>query len=135
MRRAPLSLATITVAAVLVATLAWPAASGSTICTRTGTNQRDRVYGSIHHDVLCLKAGRDYGNARGSNDVLKGGPDADTLVGGTGADAIHGLGGNDDLFATDSNTNDTLDGGPGRDNCYGDQGDTFLRSCEHQVRV
>lgn len=109
--------------------------AGGATCTRTGTNDRDRIYGTRRHDVLCLKSGRDYGNARGAADTLKGGPDADTLVGGPGADMIHGLQGPDDLFATDGETNDTLDGGTGRDNCYGDTGDTFLQTCEHSVRV
>lgn len=133
LRRVPWTFA---VVAVLAFSYAYaPHAEAGRTCTRVGTDSRDKMYGSRHSDVMCLKAGRDYGNARGANDILKGGPDADTLVGGPGGDTIHGLQGPDDLFATDENGNDTLDGGTGNDNCYGDFGDTFLQSCEHVVRV
>ena len=123
------------VAAFIVVALAVPASSGGGSCTRVGTNHRDRLYGSEGGDVMCLKAGRDYANARGASDIIKGGPDADTLVGGGGNDAIHGFGGNDDLFATDGSGGDLLDGGLGYDRCYGDFGDTFAASCNHSVKV
>lgn len=49
------------------------------------------------------------------NDILIGGPAADTLAGGPGNDKIYGRGGND-----------TINGGPGRDILYGGKGDDVL---------
>lgn len=112
-----------------------PSATAAPTCTKTGTSGRDRISGTRHRDVICLRAGSDYGNGRLGSDAVRGGSGADTLVGGNGSDLLRGYGGSDDLFATDESPNDTLDGGPGQDNCYGDRQDTFRPSCEHIVRV
>jgi hypothetical protein len=122
------------VLAVLLLTLAVPAAHAGVSCTKTGTRQRDKIDGTNHRDVICALGGDDYAVGDDASDIIRGGPGGDTLVGSDGADRLIGGTGADELFATDGTPNDTIDCGPGRDRAYGDQGDAFT-NCEHVRKV
>jgi RTX calcium-binding nonapeptide repeat (4 copies) len=103
-------------------------------CQIFGTPRDDIRTGDRRSDVICLKAGKDYGHGRQGPDSVRGGPGRDSLVGGAGKDVVFGRAGSDHIFVVDGvKGNDTGFGGRGFDRCYGDRQDRF-RACERIFR-
>jgi Ca2+-binding RTX toxin-like protein len=72
-----------------------------------------------------------------ANDLILGGPGADTIRGRQGNDCIVGGGGDDDLQGNQGNDvlvggagNDALDGNQATDICYGGSGTDTAQNCE-----
>lgn len=98
-------------------------------CTITGTSGNDVRVGNRRANVICLRAGNDYGHGKKGADRVRGGADNDTLIGGGGKDILRGRAGNDKLFVVDGAGGDLAQGGPGNDHCYGERRDRY-RGCE-----
>lgn len=102
---------------------------GSTTGSRTGTESRDRMFGSDGDDFIDGLGGNDQIFGNFGNDVLLGGNGADLIVAGFGNDYLEGGEGNDRLFGDfdddlvfGGNGNDTLDGSVGSDVLFGGDG-------------
>ncbi|MGB0100222.1 MAG: Ig-like domain-containing protein, partial [Nocardioides sp.] len=141
------ALATIVVAALLMAVPAGSAAVGAVAlpstapasasvpreaCTVVGTSGRDVLRGTPGPDVICGRGGKDRLLGRGGDDIVRGGSGADTVIGGGGDDLLIGGYGNDRLLGRDATrSRDRLRCGPGRgDRATADTGDRVYRSCE-----
>lgn len=88
----------------------------------SGLGSQDRMGGNRGNDVMFGGSGADtmgasYGNDRmfggPGNDTMSGGPSSDRIVGGTGTDTIYGSTGNDYINAAGDGANDFVDRGTG----------------------
>lgn len=96
--------------------------------TKTGTADKDRLYGKDGNDTLIGLDG---------DDMLGGGNDDDDLQGGAGEDSLFGGAGNDSLSGGDDadllgggQGDDTLDGGAGNDKLWASAGNDVVRGGE-----
>ena len=79
------------------------------------------ITGTNGHDVICVTGmGRHVVDARGGNDIVRGGPGAEVIRGGSGDDQIDGGGGKDQVI-----------GGLGEDTCT----KAYRTSCEHILEL
>ncbi|WP_051328941.1 calcium-binding protein [Geminicoccus roseus] len=90
------------------------------MATFTGTNDPDRLSGSITADVMTGLAGDDWVNGIDGDDRIDGGDGQDVLSGDAGDDYI--LGGRDNDLLEGWDGNDLLHGGGGRDQLQGGEG-------------
>jgi len=90
-----------------------------------GSNNKDKLTGSIIDDNISAFAGNDIINAKNGNDTVNGGVGNDSIYGETGNDVLNGNEGNDKLYGESGN--DTLIGSLGNDFLYGgDSDDTYI---------
>jgi Ca2+-binding RTX toxin-like protein len=104
MKRTLMLLSTMVVALLLAGGVALAA---NITCPPTGgpcpgTEQNDRITGSLLDDDIDALGGRDVVSARSGDDTVDGGRGRDDIFGGLGGDGLDGGGGPDDI-----------DGGPG----------------------
>ena len=112
------------------------------IGTRNGSNNDDKLVGSIEDDKingnkgkdrLQGKEGKDTLNGGDDNDAITGGADDDLLHGDSGSDRVYGDAGNDVIYGDELNdllkggdSNDDIIGGDGSDRLYGENGNDTL---------
>lgn len=87
----------------------------------------ERVYGSVHDDIIIGDAGVNYLRGYHGNDSLIGGAGNDYLQGGTGADVLDGgAGTNDWAYYVSSDVGLTIDLGDAFNNTGEAIGDTYI---------
>ncbi|WP_155499093.1 hypothetical protein [Pseudomonas brassicacearum] len=89
-----------------------------------GTDNDDRVYGSVGVDEVYGGGGNDKIEAGDQNDLIYGEAGNDSLYGGQGDDHLDGGAGDDKLYGGDGD--DTLNGSDGDDYLLGGRGDDNL---------
>ena len=103
----------------------WTSKLVNELTERSGTADRDIIYGSAKAEIVFGRAGDDCFSGQGGDDYLIGGRGNDSAYGGNGKDKLAGDHGNDHLVG--GNGIDLLVGGAGRDVLRGGDGrDTFL---------
>jgi hypothetical protein len=107
MRRTILLLSAMMLALLLASGVAWAANITCLGGPCVGTEQNDRITGSLEDDVIQALGGRDHVTGRGGDDSVDGGRGGDEITGGDGGDSLIGGRGPDEIGGGPGTPDDT----------------------------